>query len=155
MNAFKPPMNIAKRDPNTKFCFLAGSIEMGKAEDWQEDMETFFLQHHWGTFNPRREDFDAKQKQSYQNPYMYQQINWEYNALEKSDLILVYIQPDTLSPITLMEIGKYSIPGKMFIVSPPGFWRTANLECYCDRYNISLFDDMDDFRAFFMIKYCL
>lgn len=36
---YKPPMNIAKRDRDKKSVFLAGSIEMGKAEDWQKKLE--------------------------------------------------------------------------------------------------------------------
>jgi hypothetical protein len=36
---YKPPMNIAKRDRERKSVFLAGSIEMGKAEDWQKKLE--------------------------------------------------------------------------------------------------------------------
>ena len=31
---FLPPENIALRKRNNKSIFLAGSIEMGKAEDW-------------------------------------------------------------------------------------------------------------------------
>jgi GDPmannose 4,6-dehydratase/GDP-4-dehydro-6-deoxy-D-mannose reductase len=39
--------------------FLAGSIEMGKAIDWQTDMSEFFSKNNWGVFNPRRKDLFA------------------------------------------------------------------------------------------------
>jgi len=34
MAIYKPPFNIALRDRKRKSVFLAGSIEMGVAEDW-------------------------------------------------------------------------------------------------------------------------
>ena len=39
---FKAPQNIAERDPFYKSVFLAGSIEMGKAVDWQTEIGNLF-----------------------------------------------------------------------------------------------------------------
>jgi len=57
---YKPPMNISKRDMDKNHVFLAGSIEMGKAEDWQSEMTKFFNELDWGVFNPRRDDWDCE-----------------------------------------------------------------------------------------------
>ena len=62
---FKPPMNVAKRDRNKKSVFLAGSIEMGKAEDWQARVGNLFLEQNYNVFNPKREDWDASWIQSF------------------------------------------------------------------------------------------
>ena len=51
---YKPPMNISKRDMSIQYVFLAGSIEMGKATDWQSEMTEFFIKEGFGVFNPRR-----------------------------------------------------------------------------------------------------
>lgn len=56
---YKPPCNIAKRDFSKKYVFLAGTIEMGKSEDWQSDITSFFTDRGWGVFNPRRDDWDS------------------------------------------------------------------------------------------------
>lgn len=40
---FKSPTNITYRDPFKKSVFLAGSIDMGSAKDWQEDIGLFFM----------------------------------------------------------------------------------------------------------------
>jgi hypothetical protein len=39
---FTPPENINERDILLKCVFLAGSIEMGKAEDWQTDIKVHY-----------------------------------------------------------------------------------------------------------------
>ena len=42
MKVIKPPNSIAKNYRNGKLILLAGSIEMGKAEDWQSKVEKYF-----------------------------------------------------------------------------------------------------------------
>lgn len=144
-----PPYNIAKRDSSKPHVFLAGSIEMGKAEDWQAIMGKFFVDHEWNVFNPRRADWDASWVQEYSNPTFVQQVNWELDSLDVSDLILMYFIPDTLSPISQMEFGLYAKSKKMYVVCPDGFWRKGNVEVVCSRENIPLFDNLDDFKIFF------
>jgi len=145
---FKSPTNITYRDPFKKSVFLAGSIDMGSAKDWQEDIGLFFYEKGYNVFNPRREDWDSSWKQDYSNPNFYQQVNWELNALEKCDFILLYLVSNTLSPISLLELGKFSNK-PMFLICNNSFWRAGNIEIFCDRYNIPLFNDVDSFKIFF------
>ena len=142
-------MNIAKRDMTINHVFLAGSIEMGKAEDWQSDMTKFFNELGWGVFNPRRDDWDNSWKQEFDNPQFFQQVSWELNALDKAEYILLYLVPETLSPISLYEFGRYSTSGKMAVVCPEGFWRKGNIEVACYKDNIPLFNSLDEFKEFF------
>lgn len=150
---FKPPMNISKRDVNKKHIFLAGSIG-GNASltvlcnDWQSDMTTFFTTLDFGIFNPRRDDWDSSWVQSFDNPQFYQQVNWELDALEKAEIVLLNLEPETLSPISLLELGRFSTK-KIFVICPEGFWRKGNIDIFCNRYNIPLFDNFDDFKEFF------
>lgn len=142
-------MNISKRDMSKNHVFLAGSIEMGKAEDWQSQMTQFFNELDWGVFNPRRDDWDSSWKQDFDNPQFFQQVSWELNALDVADFILLYLVPETLSPISLYEFGRYSQSGKIAVVCPEGFWRKGNIEIACHKDNIPLFDTLDDFKQFF------
>jgi len=142
MKVIKPPHSITTRTLGHPTIFLAGSIEMGKAEDWQTEIETLFKNHLQVTlFNPRREEWDASWTQDIENPQFYQQVNWELNALEKSDLIFMYFAPETKSPISLLELGLFAHTGKMIVCCPEGFWRKGNVDIVCDRYNIPLFTD--------------
>ena len=147
---FKPPTNIAKRDIKRKYCFLAGSIEQGKAEDWQTLMGDFFLNQGWGAFNPRRENWDSSWVQEFENPVFNQQVSWELDALEKADIIMLYLLPDTLSPISMLELGLHAKSGKLFVIAPDGFWRKGNIEITCHKYNVPLFSSLEEFKAFFL-----
>ena len=95
MALYKPPANIALRNRANKSVFLAGSIEMVNAENWQEKVSTFFDSKGWDVLNPRRDDWDSSWVQTFENPQFYQQVTWELNALEHADLIIMYFDPNT------------------------------------------------------------
>lgn len=147
---FTPPNNISKRDFSKKSVFLAGSIDQGNAEDWQKDLGTYFIEHNYNVFNPRRPDYDASWKQEFENPQFFQQVMWELNSLDNADFIIFNIIPETLSPITLYEFGRYSTSGKIAVVCPDGFWRKGNIDIACYKDGIPLFDNMDDFKKYFI-----
>lgn len=48
--------------------FLAGSIEMDKAENWQKFIETFLESHEVTLFNPRRINWNSNWKQTLEEP---------------------------------------------------------------------------------------
>lgn len=131
--------------------FLAGSIEMGAAEDWQAKfieacapMDIFLL-------NPRRDNWDASLEQTSDNPDLVQQINWELDGIERADIVFMYLDPNTKSAISLLELGfcagrNYSgiYSNKMVVCCPPGFWRKANVDVTCQRYGIPVYEDFTE-----------
>jgi hypothetical protein len=122
--------------------FLAGSIEMGKAEDWQKTVEKELAKLDVTIFNPRRDDWDSSWTQEQSNPQFNHQVNWELNKLERCDVIFMYLSPETQSPISLLELGRYSTYGKMLVCCPKGFWRKGNVDILCTRENIPVFEDL-------------
>lgn len=144
MNEVKSPSAWEKNGRLT--VFLAGSIEMGAAEMWQDrivkavtDPEILFL-------NPRRDDWDASWKQTINDPQFSEQVNWEIDAMEAADVVLFYFAPGTKSPITLLELGLWANTNKPVIVCcPDGFWRKGNVDIVCDRWNIVVYDSFDVF----------
>jgi hypothetical protein len=143
-NYFESPQNIAYRDFTKKSVFLAGSIEQGKAVDWQADAARSLQINGFNVFNPRRNDWDSSWKQEFVDPQMNQQIGWEDNALNLADYIIFYLQPGTQSPISLFEFGKFLHSGKVLMVCPKGFWRKANVDFECAKYNVPQFDTVDE-----------
>lgn len=143
MVEIKPPATYAVHGGYK--IFLAGSIEMGIAEDWQtkvakafEGMKNVFI------LNPRRDDWDSSWKQSIEEPKFMEQVSWELASLENADLILYYFSPGTQSPISLLEFGLYANTGKMIMVCcPEGFWRKGNVDIVCDRYNVPTYENID------------
>jgi hypothetical protein len=93
-------------------------------------------------FNPRRDDWDSSWTQEQSNPQFNHQVNWELNKLERCDVIFMYLSPETQSPISLLELGRYSTYGKMIVCCPKGFWRKGNVDILCTRENIPLFEDL-------------
>jgi len=144
MAFYKPPTNTATRNRNNKSVFLAGSIEMGAAENWQDVVGEYFHQYNWNVLNPRRDDWDSSWKQTFEDAQFYQQVNWELNALEQADLIIMYFDPNTKSPISLLELGLFARSGKIKVICPDGFWRKGNVSVVCDYYNIPLYDKLAD-----------
>jgi hypothetical protein len=126
--------------------FLAGSIEMGAAENWQEEIthKLSELDLDVTIFNPRRDSWDSSWKQEERNPEFNHQVNWEMNKLEECDIIFMYFSPNTKSPISLLELGLHAGTSKMIVCCPDGFWRKGNVQIVCSRYNISLYGNLED-----------
>ena len=124
--------------------FLAGSIEMGAAEDWQSIIPDLFRDREELTFfNPRRDDWDSSWEQKESNPEFNKQVNWELDHLDKADIIFMYFSPETKSPISLLELGLYANSGKMIVCCPDGFWRKGNVDIVCSRHGIPVFNTLE------------
>ncbi|WP_299214346.1 nucleoside 2-deoxyribosyltransferase domain-containing protein [uncultured Aquimarina sp.] len=116
--------------------FLAGSIEVGVAERWQDKVIKELSEEDVTLLNPRRASWDASWKQEVDNPVFKEQVNWELEALEKSDMITMYFDKKTKSPITLLELGLFARSRKLIVCCPDGFWRKGNVDVVCERYGI-------------------
>lgn len=148
---YKPPQNIQYRDTNNKYIFLGGSIEMGKAIDWQNEVSIFLNTLNIGTFNPRRDDWNPSWEQEHDNPEFNQQVNWELNALDKADRILINFIPETMSPISLVEFGLYADSRRLAVVCPQGYWKKGNVDIVCVKKNIPLFNTLDEYYNYIKI----
>ncbi len=139
MDVIKPPndFHFKKTDKITPTIFLAGSIGVGKnkAEPWQQVR----------VFNPRRDDWDDSWKQEIENKQFKEQVMWELNALDAADLIAMYFDPKTESPISLLELGLHANTYKLVVCCPKGFWRKGNVDIVCEKYGIPVFEDKKQF----------
>lgn len=144
MRIIKPPKSILKNHKRAKAVFLAGSIEMGKSENWQAYVENYFEElPEFTLLNPRRDDWDASWEQDFENPDFYQQVNWELKGLEIADRIIMYLDPNTKAPISMLELGLFANSGKLLVCCPKGFWRKGNIDIVCENYNIPNYEELD------------
>ena len=132
MKVIKPPQLLEEGVS----LFLAGSIEMGTAVNWQAQIENALRHTDILIYNPRRDDWDSSWEQSKDNPHFRQQVEWELAALEKATLIAIYFDPATKSPISLLELGLFAHSNKLIVCCPDGFWRKGNVDIVCERYGI-------------------
>ena len=93
-------------------------------------------------YNPRRDDWDSSWEQTIDNPNFVEQVMWELTALKRSDYIIMYFDPDTKSPISLLELGIYAHSNKLIVVCPDGFWRKGNVDIVCREYGIRTAGDL-------------
>ncbi len=118
--------------------FLAGSIELDVAKKWQ-DIVIDKIKRNGNAryvFNPRRPTWDNSWKQEIENVQFSEQVEWELLALDIAEVIYLYFDPTTKSPISLLELGLYANTGKLRVCCPFGFWRKGNVDIVCRRYNI-------------------
>lgn len=126
-----------------KTVFLAGTIDMGSAVDWQKQVEDYLDTYRVVTFNPRRPDWDKSWKSEKSDPHFNEQVNWELNALKKSDYIIMNILPGSQSPVSLLELGLYARSKKVMVVCPSGYYRKGNVDIVCEKYNISQYASLN------------
>ena len=143
---YKAPQQISREDESKCRIFLAGSIDMGKAENWQQRLERELDCYSDVVIcNPRRDDWDSTWVQSIDNPQFNEQVTWELDNIEFSDIVVFYFDPAGQAPITLMELGLCAGRDQLSLVCcPDGYWRKGNVEMICDRYNIPLCSTIDD-----------
>ena len=114
---------------------------MGVAEHWQAQLESELAGTPGTILNPRRDDWDSSWVQSKDSPQFREQVEWELLAQERADIIAMYFDPATKSPITLMELGLFvqtrsAAYQKLVVCCPAGFWRKGNVDIVCDRYHV-------------------
>lgn len=124
--------------------FLAGSIEMGKAENWQTKVTNALAEFDVRILNPRRDDWDSSWEQKKDNAKFREQVEWELDALEYADFIVMYFDPATMSPISMLELGLFAETGKLLVCCPEGFWRKGNVDIVCERLGIEQFDTLEE-----------
>ena len=143
MPIYKAPEDISNRRSDLKSIFLAGSIEMDKAIDWQKYCEEK-LGNLYNIFNPRRDSWDSTWLQSIDNAHFSEQVEWELDGLEEADIIILFLAGGTYSPISLLELGLQVNSGKLMVVCEQDFWRKGNIDIVCHRYNIKQYQSLDE-----------
>jgi nucleoside 2-deoxyribosyltransferase len=151
-----PPLPALKKHPRFLLCtppeapvyhkysvFLAGSIEMGKAVQWQKHMADFLSPLPITVNNPRRGKWDPRATQEAKNEAFRHQVEWELCALEKADVICFFFDVNTMSPVTMLELGIWAQSKKVVVCCDKRFWRAGNIHIVCDRYKIPLVETFE------------
>lgn len=127
--------------------FLGGSIDMGKATDWQRDMIAALADERVVLLNPRRPDWNPAWKPEVSDPNFRAQVEWELAALDSADIIILYFAPGSQSPVSLLEMGLHARSGKLIIFCPDGYWRKGNVDITAQRYGAKQVTSFKDLLA--------
>ncbi len=143
MPTIYPPSKI-QLSKNQKSIFLAGSIDMGNAIDWQQEIITHFEKNETYCFlNPRRKDWDSSWEQTIENSNFNEQVMWELDALEMADLIVFYFAPTSKAPISLLELGLFARNKNVIVCCPTGYWRKGNVDIICQRFGVQQTESLE------------
>jgi hypothetical protein len=90
--------------------------------------------------------WDPTWEQSITNPHFAEQVNWELDQIDRSDIVFFYFQGGTMSPISLMELGIVMGENRnnVIVVCEPGFWRRGNIEVLCKRSQHRVYRHLED-----------
>jgi hypothetical protein len=64
-------------------------------------------------------------------------------SLDEADIIIMFIDGKTLSPITLLELGLYAKSRKLHVICEE-FLEKGNVDIVCKRYNIKQYNCLED-----------
>jgi hypothetical protein len=102
--------------------FLAGGIT--GCDDWQSRMTEILDPLDLVVLNPRRNDFPIDDPTAAER-----QIHWEHRHLRRATARLFWFPSATLCPITLYELGAWSMmPGPLFVGVDPAYARRRDVE---------------------------
>jgi hypothetical protein len=140
--------------------FLAGSIDMGAAPNWQKNLIDAYKRHDEPIrditfYNPRRPK-GFKGKQTLDNVDFVTQVNWELDHINRSDIVLMYLTEESKAPISLLEFGyiyNHSDDIEFVLGVEQGFYRRGNLEVMADRGRLNIFDNLQDCKEALDIYY--
>ncbi len=127
-------------DGNESNLFLAGGIS--GCSDWQKEMVELLEGEDLVVVNPRRKGFDMDDKTMEKK-----QILWEYEHLEKADIVSFWFASETICPITLYELGEISKMDKVvFVGIDPGYVRKKDVEIQMSliRPNVEIVYSIED-----------
>lgn len=124
--------------------FLAGSIEMGKAREWQKEVIAALQETDWIILNPRRDSWDSSWRQEIENEKFKEQVEWELQGQEEADVVLMHFVKDSKSPISLLELGLFARSGKMIVVCDQDFWREGNVDVVCEHYGVRQLNTIEE-----------
>lgn len=142
MRMYTPAPIVNEKDEMVDYkIFLAGSIEMGKARRWQEEIFNSVKDVKTASgrdvsfYNPYRQDWDNGIANTTSDIRFKSQVQWEWTRLIQSDLVVVNFEENTMSPISLMELGGMAVYGKDIIICcPKSFWKYGNVEFISQYY---------------------
>ncbi len=102
--------------------FLAGGVTA--CPDWQQEIAALLQESAWTILNPRRAHFPMNDLAAAE-----EQIEWEHRHLRRATVILFWLPAESLCPISLYELGAWSMTDKpLFVGVHPDYPRRLDIE---------------------------
>jgi len=99
---------------------------------------------HLSILNPRRDDWSSEWNKNKFHPLLVEQIQWELHHLNQVNWIIMYFDGNTISPISLLELGLFAKSKKIVVYCPNEYFRVENVVEVCKQNNIPLAASLDE-----------
>ncbi len=121
MHYIEAPQDVTL-NPGQQSLFLAGGIS--NCPDWQAELVAALADTSLALLNPRRAGFPMGDPSAAEA-----QIGWEHRCLRLATALLFWFPCETLCPITLYELGAWSMTTKpLFVGVHPTYQRRQDVE---------------------------
>lgn len=124
--------------------YLGGTIDMGDSEDWQTRAVELLAGERVLIANPRRADWDAAWLPIADEPHFREQVEWELEALEVADVVVLHLASGSKSPISLLELGLHARGGRLIVLCAADYFRKGNVDITAERYGIEQASSVED-----------
>ena len=108
-------------------------MDIDKPNSWRRQ-SIDFLQSNYHIFDPtHKEHYTLNELQ------MKKHVEWEVDALNIADIIMLNFLPNALSPISLVELGLHVASGKLIVICPKEFYQSCYVTTLCKKYKTPIF----------------
>jgi hypothetical protein len=74
------------------------------------------------------------------------------DALEQADFVVLFLEKNSKSPISLLELGLFADSKKLLVCCENGFWRKGNVDIVCQRKDILMFQNLEEILNYIVVK---
>ncbi|KAL0469580.1 hypothetical protein QR685DRAFT_572558 [Neurospora intermedia] len=130
-----------------KSVFLAGTTsKMGDGPDWRDTLTRQLSRLPITVINPIPPNWTDWPEDISFKPFR-GQVEWELDMQERADIVLIYYGPNTLAPISLLELGLCARTSKAIVCCHKDYEKRGNVQIVAKRYGIELLENEKDMAA--------
>jgi len=144
--------NIAKCHDSVKV-FLAGSMNTEWRQKLMNDWSSLTRNNNVGSVvfvDPTRRDWDSNWTTKYNDAQFYQQTKWELSTMRQCDWVIVYLNKDSKSPVSMVETVLNM--DRVLLVRDDEFWQAGYIDILCEEFGIPQFDSLDKVLEYLQLQ---
>ena len=126
--------------------FLAGTTtKTGTGPDWRDTLIDALSHLPVAIFNPLRPDWDSSWREQVDFAPFRQQVEWELDMKERSEIVVLYFGPHTDAPISLLELGLCARHNReVIVVCDRDYRKRGNVQIVSRRLGLTFLDGDED-----------
>lgn len=130
--------DISQITQDKECIFLAGSMAKEPEVNWRQTVIDN-LEENYHFLDPTNSNHN-----SLSDAEMHEHVMWEFEGMRIADYILINFISDSLSPISLVELGLHTATDKLIVVCPKEFYKWSYIETLCKEHNTPIFNRLEE-----------